>query len=330
MSAALRAVPLTLDHAAEAEAILGANAALPLAYLPGASHAGLVAMQLRVLHRKWAAESARVLGAWAGERLVGLAVLEDLPWDSAVLGHAAGRVSQCFVAPDADRTAVFACLLQAVVAEARTRSWAHMDLNVGVADLALAQAASATGFRLVSTNLGIVWDLLLPVPAILPGAVKIAVAGAGEADAVGALARRAPDVFSRFMLDPALAPESGPKVFGAWASNAVRGYADLVHLARVGDHVSGYCTWKLHRDAEADLGIGLVNLDLTAVAPEARQAGVLTALAHAGLTHWKAQGLRYAEVVTHVLNAGMQRACGGVLGGRTLSARHTYHWSANA
>lgn len=287
-------------------------------------------MQLRVLRRKQAAESTHVLGAWAGQQLVGFAVMEALPWDSTVLGHAAGRVSQCFVARKADRPAVFAGLLTAVVLEARARAWAHMDLNVPVADLALAQAASASGFRLVSTNLGIVWDLLQPVPAILPGAVKIAVAEASEADAVGALARRAPDIFSRFMLDPALTPEAGPAVFGAWAANAVRGYADLVHLARVGDHLSGYCTWKLHRDAAADLDIGLVNLDLTAVAPEARQAGVLTALAHAGLTHWKAQGLRYAEVVTHVLNAGMQRACGGVLGGRTLNARHTYHWSANA
>ena len=53
--------------------------------------------------------------------------------------------------------------------------------------------------------------------------------------------------------------------------------------------------------------------------------GVLSAMVHDGLRWLQDRGVDYGEVVTHVLSAGMQKGC-SALGGRTLTARHSFHW----
>jgi len=98
-----------------------------------------------------------------------------------------------------------------------------------------------------------------------------------------------------------------------------------VQVARTTDGIVGYCTWRLHKTAQEFTGLQLASLDLTAVTPEARGKGVFTALVHDGLRWLQGQGLDQAEVVTHALNAGMQKCC-AAMGGRTLAARHSMHW----
>lgn len=298
---------------------------LPFAYLPGITTEQATAWQMHLIDARLAADPDARLLVVGGARPAGMLLLHPLPWDSTVLGFSKGRVALCV----ADDPAARRALLSAAVDQARSQGWAAMDLQGHVNDLDLASAAGAAGFRLIVTHLGMVWDLAKPLPEIAPApGTTLREAGPTDADAVGAAAARAVDPNSRFALDAALPPGAAAQVFAAWGANGPRGYADLCHVAEQGDAVVGYCNWKRHRAAEALLGLGVANLDLIGTVPEARGGGVLTALAAAGLRHWQGEGLRYAEVVTHVLNTGMQRACGATLGARTMTARHTFHWHA--
>lgn len=297
---------------------------LPFSHLPGVTPGGAAAWQAKGAAARLATDpDAALLLFDSSEAPRGVALIHPLPWDSAVLGLPAGRVALCVGTGLEERSAV----LRAALDHARAQGWKMLDLQAHVNDLDLVEAAALAGFHLVVTHLGIVWDLARPVPETANG-FAIRVAGPADAAAVGAAAAAALDPDSRFALDPRLPPGTAERVFAAWGGNGPRGYADLCHVAERDGRVVGYCNWKRHAAARDTLGVDAVNLDLIGVVPGARGEGVLTALAAAGLRHWQAAGCGVAEVVTHVLNAGMQRACGGTLGGRTRTARHTFHWHA--
>lgn len=319
--------PISGEDLPRFAAVLEADPHLPCAYLPAASQAGLAAMQREALAHGAAREGAALVGLQVNGAPVGVAFCEPLPFDSEHLGRPTGRVTALHAnVPWPLEEDYKAALLGACVEHARREGWQCMDLQTSLEDLASANAASDKGFFLTATNLGIVWELDKAIPKVPATQAEVARAEPADAQEVGVLAAAAVDRYSRFAMDPRLPRDAAPRVFAAWAGNSVRGYADLVHVARLEGRIVGYCTWRVVRAAAEHLGLNYARLDLCAVHPDARGGHVLTALARAGLVHWQAQGFRYASVATHALNAGMQRACGGLLGGRTRFARHSFHW----
>jgi L-amino acid N-acyltransferase YncA len=325
MSVPTVAAPAGPEAIAALDALLSRATWLPFSHLPGVDAAQARGWQAHLVRQRLREDSGATLIATRAQHPTGILLLHALPWDSGVLGLPMGRVALCAGADAETKHA----LLRAAVAHARVCGWQAMDVQVPVNDLDTLAAASAAGFRLLTTHLALVWDLREELPAIPDvAAARLRPATAADAEAVAEAARRAVDPNSRFLLDRALPAGAAERVFAAWGGNGPRGYADLTQVVERAGEVIGYCNWKRHTAAEAYLGCGVVNLDLIGTVPEARGGGVLTALAAAGLRHWQAAGLRHAEVVTHVLNTGMQRACGGILGARTLAARHTLHWHA--
>lgn len=306
-------------------ALLSATQHLPLDYLPGVSREGCVALQLHTLQRKVNRGDVAAFAAMDDGLAVGLAVLEPLPWDSAILERTAGRVAALHVMPGARRRETTSALLGAVLDTSRKAGYACLDLQCHASDLASLHAACNRGFQVMATHLALVWDLSKPLPPC-PGTPAVIVdARQDDVEALSDAAVRSVPPYSRFVVDDHFTREQITEVFRQWSANSVRGYADRVQLARLDGEVAGYCTWRIHTTAAEFVGVRMANLDLTAVCPEARRKHVLTAMIHDGLRWLREQDIEYAEVLTHALNTGMQRA-GAYLGGNTLSARHSLHW----
>jgi len=317
---------VTPHHRDALEQLLLQCTRLPLDYLPTCTHGMAAKLQAHQLAEKSAHDDVVMLGAYEEATLTGLALLEPLSWDSAQYGLAMGRIGAFHLAAGA-RSETAAHLLSAILKESRRMGWQFIDFQPHASELTAINAACSLGFQLVSTTLGLAWDLSRILPARPESFVRLRTATREDAEAVGVAAYAAIDPFSRFACDPKLGVAKAPAIFQAWARNSVLGYADRVAIAEGDDNIVGYCTWRKHRGAESILGLGHVNLDLTAVREEARGRHALSALMHEGLAHWQEQGLTTAEVVTHVLNGGMQRAAHR-FGAHAMTARHALHWHA--
>jgi GNAT superfamily N-acetyltransferase len=302
---------------------------LPFDYFPGASRPACAALYMHGLTEKRNKPETRVVGAWQNGQPVGFLALEGLAWDSAVFGMRMGRVAALCAAPGESEYEIKRSLIHFAIEHASSRGYDFLDAHVHVMDLAAANAAVDGGFRLVATHLGLVWDLAIPLPAAPRSAVLITDGTPSDYAELTEMAARSLPPQSRFAVDDQLPADKSAEVFRQWAGNSLNGYADRVQIARLYGRIAGYCTWRIHQDATPFLGMRIANLDLTAVAPEARRKGVLSAMVHDGLRWLQDRGVDYGEVVTHVLSTGMQKGC-SALGGRTLTARHSFHWHRRA
>jgi len=198
----------------------------------------------------------------------------------------------------------------------------YADLRVPVGDRRVSEAACHHGFSLMATHLVMVWDLARSLGEVPRPTVRIEPAQPSAVAALEAVVARSLPVFSRFLVDDVLPEGSGGRLLSECTANSVRGYADVVDLAYQEERLVGYCIWR--NRSEDCFGTDRVwgSLDLNGVVPEARNRHVFRALTHHGLKRLQDASVSHTQVITHVLNTGMQAAC-GTLGARMLAARHT-------
>jgi GNAT superfamily N-acetyltransferase len=298
---------------------------LPLNYLPGISQEQAAAALIDQILPKVENPDIDLVLATDEETLEGLVMIEPLPWDSGINGIHMGRVSMLYAAGDTrEAAAIKLMLMQSAMQVAYNKGYQFLDFQPHVGDISSVQAASAMGFNVVGTCVCMVWDFSSGLD-LVRSVRQVETATPADAPLLGEVSARSLDLHSRFVADPDLDPARAPEVFRQWAANAVQGYADHVNVIRTSDSLAGFTTWKFHKTLPKYGGRKMANLDLAAVVPEARRQGVLTALVQEGLRWLRQEEVPMAEVVTHVLNTGMQRAC-GQLGARTLAARHSMHW----
>lgn len=327
MNSQLAARRLAVPDATAIGRFLESSEGLPLAYLPGLSREISCRAATESLLGACAADAHDVLAVSTAAGLEGIAVLQPSAWDSEVLARRAGRVAAFHVKRGESGPAVVRALLSELSSCIKTRGYEFVDMALPVEETAQLDAACAAGWRLVAVNMGIVWDLHRPRQRAANPATHLSIATPEDETRLVALASRAIDHHSRFAVDPGFSPEIAPRVFGAWARSLARGRAALIHLCWHGETLAGYCAWRLNTALVAHGGPKVAVLELTSVAPELRQQGVMSALIHGGLQHFQAEEVSVGEVYTHVLNGGMQRAC-ILAGGMTRTARATLHWHA--
>jgi dTDP-4-amino-4,6-dideoxy-D-galactose acyltransferase len=122
---------------------------------------------------------------------------------------------------------------------------------------------------------------------------------------------------TRFYRDGRFPRERCDALYAAWIENSCNGFAQVVFVADVEDHMAGYVTCHLHGD-EANLG-------LIAVDECAQGRGIGSQLTQAFLRWAMQQGVRRATVVTQGHNLRAQRLyqrCGFI----TASMQLSYHF----
>ncbi|MBF9143450.1 GNAT family protein [Hymenobacter properus] len=253
--------------------------------------------------RRFAAEPhAEVLPMTTG---TGQWLVQQLAWDSEYFGTPTYRLFTGLFAenaPPADLVASATALREQLAARGPFYAFSVVPAE----DIALLQALTGGGWRLVETRL----NLHCPTnAATLPPPSLVRLARPDEAAHIGRISATARNPYDRFHADPWFGPEQGDAFLARYAEAAVSGsFADAVLVpAEPSLPVDSFLAiGDLQGDAEA-LGMGFSRVLLTAVGPLNR-GWHLRLVAE---TVRRAQELGFGQVLmtTQATNRAVFRTC---------------------
>jgi dTDP-4-amino-4,6-dideoxy-D-galactose acyltransferase len=286
------------------------------------------ALQRLVFHRLQEKLRRDDVHAWVASgdsgAVHGLAILQPLEWDSAVLDMKSARIDLIAAEAVSERGAVVDALLAALVAEAARERIQHISVRVDAGDDAAIHALEQRGFLNVDALLtfgAAVNDLPRTQPA-----VEISVRLGSEADArtIGDIAAREFE-HGRFHSDPSVAPERARGVYRAWAEGCCRRTAaDAVLIAGTAHEMLGFVACRIERDTAVHLQRSTGTIILIASRNTARGRGVGTMLVAAAGEWFRNERAVAVEVGTQLRNVSAARLyerCGFRLVAGALSFR---------
>lgn len=250
--------------------------------------------------------------ALRGERVLGLAGLSRLGWESGHFGLEMGAVPFLLgPASLAERAEVADALLAGVEDAARGRGLQHLSLRVDASDLAALSAAQRRGFRVVDTLVTFVHDSNETPRAALPAIdetfervtlrkEELAAAPRGELAALEAFMREGYRI-DRFHSDLRLPAERSDALYVAWFRKVFDGsWADGAQALRRDGRYVGFCSFQHAAQVASEFaGPSIIGRGLAAVLPEARGGyAVLTRMIHTRCPF----GSRFQEFDTQLQN----------------------------
>jgi GNAT superfamily N-acetyltransferase len=272
-------------------------------------------------------KSSALVQATDRRRLIGIASLARLPWESDVFGLAMGTVPLVAASERRDhRGEISRGLLRSLCTAARDEGIEHLSCRVPAGDSLLVQAAEQCGFLLADSTLEYLWRPRANSIAA-PERWQLRQAREEDAESVAELAR---DAFlkrtaTRFRNDPHLPASRVGELYAQWARRSCRGeFADVTVVALDAGEPVGFLTCKIERDLTGSLGRTLATIGIGAVRPEHEGQGLLTALVRAVL-RWCAEHnvrlVRSRIMVQHVTSSWTALRTGA----RQIAAFHTFH-----
>lgn len=248
----------------------------PHDYVPGISREGDRAIWADELTRPLPAEDdLRFYSPRGAEE--GIAIFaQRLPWDTKFFGYGVARLdgvfplSPPFHRPQADFREPLGELLEA----ARSRDIRYLFAHVDPRDQALLQALGAHGFTLIETRLHYHLSVqivhYLRLPDHLPQEwAAFRTATADDIASLTEVACAAVNPYDRFHGDPFISREQVDQLMARWVEESVLGrFADLTFVPDV-PQPQAFITYRLHKESWPRWGLNLVQVVLSAVAPEA-------------------------------------------------------------
>ena len=298
--------------------------AMPYAHSHYGKSAATALCLERVVHAL-ANPDARVLTALDEEAPIGLGLLQLLPWDSEQIGLSAARL-ECLIAEGnyAQKRNILTKLLDGLLEQAQKQNIRHVSARVDAGDFAVLHTLEHAGLELIDGLLTFSLDLTTASLPKLPGAFRMRMATADDAERAAQLAYGA-YAHDRFHADHAIAKERADNVHAVWTRNSCSGHAaDGVILVEEGEELLGFVTCKLNRDTAAHFGSPTGTIVLVATAEAARGRGVGKAATLAALRWMRGQGVQHIEVGTQIRNIAAGRlyeSCGFRLSGSSLTLR---------
>lgn len=236
-------------------------------------------------------------------------LVEQLAWDSEFFGRSIGRVRMGRLDPSSAAQ---------LVGEAAEAGLECVYFVAGSDDVATVLAAEERGFHLVDVRVVLERAAALPVVAHAEGREFIVEPASAEdlpqLEPIAVQVAR----FSRYACDPRFTTAETTRLYRVWIGNALRGYADVVLVARAhaGGDVLGFLCCKMHGE--------LCDFQLVGVAEEQRQRKIGRALLEAGILWGQQQAAKRVQIVTQGRNVATQRAV-QQLGFLTSEVKLCYH-----
>ncbi len=218
-----------------------------------------------------AAEQDHVVGVKEGDRILGLATLSAMPWDSGIFGLPMARIGPLIVpAQGHPRAPLVHRLLDGLLEVARAEGVRHVSTRVDCADVDAIHALERSGFRLMEC---LVTHVIQPVRDPLPPAKRLFPVRAyrpEDRDALVAIAQQMfPQLQSRFSADPDLPPEGAVRFYVEWTKNICSGeMADHILVAEKRGRPIGFLACKGNTDVRNWTGIRIAGQSLSASHPE--------------------------------------------------------------
>lgn len=258
----------------------------------------------------------------------GFAVLEDLPWDSAVFEKRMGIIWCLELDPEVspgDGRGFSSFIIETAAKDGYEflLAKAHTD-NVRTVHL-----LEGCGFMLVDTLLDYVWDREgspatgLPAAAGIDG-LELGEACPGDEEKLRQVGGKAfLHHFGRYHSDPRIPRDLACGFYREWVSASLKGYADHFVVARIKGEIAGYSIWKKQANLEKRHGLSLGHYSIAGIDPGFSGRGLFSVLTMKGMSLLRDE-VRFIEGPTHINNYPVQRGY-AKLGWKIADARHSFH-----
>jgi ribosomal protein S18 acetylase RimI-like enzyme len=195
-----------------------------------------------------------------GSKTVGAAGLIPDSWHSEIFGLKMGKIQPLLIYP-APRQAG-PPLLEAILAHARHRNYAHLSCRVDASDWAAIQLLEGAGFHLVDGSQKLTRRLIGNRFETLPSPEGIEMGPMRDGDIEG-LATIATDTHdtNHFFNDPSLGAENARRLFAEWVRRCCRGLARHVFVVRHRDEPVAFVTYLGADSLKKHLALNLIVLD---------------------------------------------------------------------
>jgi GNAT superfamily N-acetyltransferase len=236
-------------------------------------------VQLRLLcsEIERAAEQGQVLSLRVEERVVGLATLSHLPWDSSIFGLPMAKIGHLIAtSAHGSRAQFLDRLLEDLIELARAQGIRHLSTRVDCADIEAIQCLEHWGFRLMECLITYIFrpkqDILPPIKTLYHVRPYTPV----DREALLAIAERMyAHHQSRFSVDPSLPPAGVGRFYIEWTKNACSGeMADHILVAERKGCPIGFLAYRLNSLVLERTGIRIAGQGLSASLPEGTGAYV--------------------------------------------------------
>lgn len=272
---------------------------------------------------------ALLYGVFEGSNLVGIACLEDLPWDSKIYKQRMGAITHVFLAANyEDPKAVYRSLVSYISQQAYEIGYDFLLCKTLTDHIDLIHALLKSEFLLVDTLLDYLYRYdYKPLETLSPPREDwqelVREARADDLEVLLEVAEASFRThFGRYHADERTSNELATNVYQEWIHSSLAGYADLILVAEVDRRVVGYTVWR--NPLEHDLILGrIAHYSIAGIHPDYAGHSLFGTLTYAGMQ--RLQPLSdYIIGPTHVNNYPVQRGY-EKLGWRIHEARHSFH-----
>jgi len=273
-------------------------------------------------------ERSTAFASYSGQRIKGLLLYGDSPWDTRVVGEPVA-VIKYFVGTDENDLRVFDQLLDEVLRHAVGRGMHLVTCKVQPLQFAATHALERHGFLLMDTLLDFLFDFSrAPFEKIRPpqrlDGLHVRLANPQDLSELLALTETAfAKHFGRYNSDPKMPAGTGTKVYQEWVRSSFSGAADWILIAEVNGQIAGYSVWKKASDLEVKHSFDIARCTLAGIHPDFFGRGLFTTLTFEGMriAHEFANHL---DGPAHVSHYPVQRAM-LKLGWKIAGVRHSFH-----
>ena len=274
--------------------------------------------------------SCDLLVALQDGRMVGLVVMDELPWDSQLFQLPMCKISELVLDnQDESLSELSNLLVSRAIQWARERKYEFMLCKTYTDDVVNMHALEHAGFLLVDTLLYYFVDFRRNLWSSIPkqiaeDGVTIRLAKPeDEAELVQMMHLSFQHHMGRYHSDPNINSDQATKVYEQWVLSSLAGYADFFVLAEINKRIVGLSIWKKPSDLEQQLPVKIGHYSIGAVHPDFYGRKLFTLLSYEGMRLIK-DNVDGIQMPTHINNYPVQR---GIikLGGRLVDAQHSFH-----
>jgi ribosomal protein S18 acetylase RimI-like enzyme len=273
-------------------------------------------------------ECSTAFASYAEDRINGLVLYGDSPWDTKVVGKPVA-VIKYFVGTDAADSRVLDQLLDEVLRHAASRGIHLLTGKVQPLQFLAIHALERHGFLLMDTLVDFFFDFSrtpfhkISPPTRLDG-VHVRLANPQDLPELLELTETAfAKHFGRYNSDPKMPAGTGTKIYQEWVRSSFSGAADWILIAEVNEKIGGYSVWKKPSALEVKHSFDIAHCTLAGIHPEFFGRGLYTTLTFEGMriAHEFANHLNLPAHVSHYpVHRGTLK-----LGWKIAGVRHSFH-----
>ena len=268
--------------------------------------------------------------AWVvseGGQLKGWLCLQGLPWDSAILGYPALKITQLetFNASVREAEDIIDALLDVALVTLRSMPRAHCHLRVPRDNGGLENSLIKSAFKKIENintygaRLGDIGDELAN-NKVMPVETRFI-----ESDDIAwarQLSKEAVNLNDRFHADNLLAGLAD-KFMEAWVDGCTGGFCDSNFIALSEGNRAGFALWQSGQDEKEKLGVQIAKLALGAVSSAFSGRGIHRTLVARGCEHFVNEGADWVLMATQAENGAAIHSM-TILGWRLLHREATW------